>query len=180
MKSIKKQLEQVKFKEAEIHKSAGILDDYSSRKVVTTREGSVTKVPVNDSDMANKKYVDDAIAAGGGHTRLHAVDGTSDHSLGSGTSGKLVQFDTTNILKNATNTDAEVAGAVTHAADNTQAHSDYLLNSGTDEAVGPLTTTADVTLSGAAFIPNVCFGTAANPGAASGYSQGSIYFKYTP
>ena len=47
------------------------------------------------------------------HTRLHAVDGTSDHSLGSGISGKMVQFDTTTILKNATNTDTEVADAVT-------------------------------------------------------------------
>jgi len=38
MKSIKKQLEQVKFKEAEIHKSAGVLDDFPVRKSIATRE----------------------------------------------------------------------------------------------------------------------------------------------
>ena len=41
------------------HKSAGILDDFSVRKNVATREGTIEKVPVNDSDIVNKKYVDD-------------------------------------------------------------------------------------------------------------------------
>ena len=43
------------------NQSAGILDDYAVRKVVSTREGTIEKVPVNDSDIANKKYVDDHI-----------------------------------------------------------------------------------------------------------------------
>lgn len=40
-------------------KSAGILDDFAVRKNVATREGTIEKTPVNDSDITNKKYVDD-------------------------------------------------------------------------------------------------------------------------
>lgn len=40
-------------------KSAGILDDHAVRKNIATKEGTIEKVPVNDSDIANKKYVDD-------------------------------------------------------------------------------------------------------------------------
>jgi hypothetical protein len=52
-----------KFKEMELHKSAGILDDFAVRKNVATSEGTIEKVPVNDSDIVNKKYVDDEISA---------------------------------------------------------------------------------------------------------------------
>jgi len=45
------------------HKSAGILDDFAIRKNVATKEGTIEKVPVNDSDIVNKKYVNDEIAA---------------------------------------------------------------------------------------------------------------------
>ena len=47
-----------KFKEAELHKSAGILDDYAIRKNVATREGTIEKTPVEDNDLVNKAYVD--------------------------------------------------------------------------------------------------------------------------
>lgn len=40
------------------HKSAGILDDFAIRKVINTKEGTIEKVPVDDSDIANKLYVD--------------------------------------------------------------------------------------------------------------------------
>ena len=40
------------------HKSAGILDDFAVRKVIATKEGSITRTPVNDIDIANKAYVD--------------------------------------------------------------------------------------------------------------------------
>ena len=57
------------------NKSAGILDDYAQRKVITTQEGTIEKTPVNDNDIANKKYVDDIndfdIAAVGSH--LHKI-----------------------------------------------------------------------------------------------------------
>ena len=47
------------------NKSAGILDDYAVRKNIASREGTVEKVPVNDSDIVNKKYVDDENAKTG-------------------------------------------------------------------------------------------------------------------
>jgi len=40
------------------NKSAGILDDYAVRKVVATKEGSITRAPIDDIDIANKLYVD--------------------------------------------------------------------------------------------------------------------------
>ena len=43
------------------NKSAGILDDYAVRRVVSTKEGSITKAPVKDIDIVNKKYVDDKL-----------------------------------------------------------------------------------------------------------------------
>lgn len=43
----------------DLPKSAGILDDYAIRKNVATKEGTIEKVPVNDSDIVNKKYVND-------------------------------------------------------------------------------------------------------------------------
>ena len=45
------------------NKSAGILDDYAIRKVVATKEGSITRTPTDDIDIANKKYVDDSIGS---------------------------------------------------------------------------------------------------------------------
>lgn len=75
MQAIKKQLQPKGFKERELNKSAGILDDFAVRKNVATREGTIEKVPVNDSDISNKKYVDDAISAIPG-----IVDWTADQS----------------------------------------------------------------------------------------------------
>jgi len=46
----------------ELHKSSGILDDFTVRKNIASKEGTIEKVPVNDSDITNKKYVDDEIA----------------------------------------------------------------------------------------------------------------------
>lgn len=39
------------------------IDPHIKTKVVSTKEGSITKTPVNNTDIANKKYVDDSIAA---------------------------------------------------------------------------------------------------------------------
>jgi len=41
-----------------LHKSAGILDDHAIRKNIATKEGTIEKVPVNNSDIVNKLYVD--------------------------------------------------------------------------------------------------------------------------
>jgi len=43
----------------DLPKSAGILDDHAVRKNLATKEGTIEKVPVNDNDLVNKKYVDD-------------------------------------------------------------------------------------------------------------------------
>lgn len=58
MDSIKKQMQPKTFKPMELKQSAGILDDHSIRKSVATREGTITKTPVNAFDIANKAYVD--------------------------------------------------------------------------------------------------------------------------
>ena len=43
------------------NKSAGIFDDYAVRKVVSTKEGTITKVPVEEIDIVNKEYVDSVV-----------------------------------------------------------------------------------------------------------------------
>ncbi len=43
---------------SEGHKSKGILDDHAVRQNIATKEGTVEKVPINNSDIANKVYVD--------------------------------------------------------------------------------------------------------------------------
>ena len=48
------------------NKSAGILDDFAVRKVVATKEGSITKTPVSDIDIVNKKYADSLVSGATG------------------------------------------------------------------------------------------------------------------
>lgn len=45
-------------RDQELNKSKGILDDFSVRKNVATRSGTVEKVPANNSDIVNKLYCD--------------------------------------------------------------------------------------------------------------------------
>jgi len=73
----------------------------------------------------------------------------------------------------------QLAAAVTHYGDNTQAHSDYLLNSGADVAVGPLTTTADNSTADQAYVAMVLYNTDDTPPAASGFPVGTLYVQYT-
>lgn len=69
--------------------------------------------------------------------------------------------------------------AYTHSQDNTQAHSDYLLNSEADVGVG-LTLTGDNSSVDTAYVPMVLYNTDATPPAASGFPIGTIYVQYTP
>lgn len=111
-------------------------------------------------DLVNKKYVDDSIAAlPAGHTQ-----GT-DQALDTGGANEI--------------TAANAKAAYTHSQDNTQAHSDYLLNSGVDEGVG-LTLTGDNSSTDTAYVPMVLYNTDATPPAASGFPIGTIYIQYTP
>lgn len=43
------------------NQSKGILDDFAVRKNIATKEGTITRVPVADIDIANKLYVDGEI-----------------------------------------------------------------------------------------------------------------------
>jgi hypothetical protein len=85
--------------------SAGILDDYAIRKNISTKEGTIEKVPINDSDIANKLYVDSQISgenhwdAGGsvGNETLYP------HILGSkvgiGTTSPSAKLDVSGVIK---------------------------------------------------------------------------------
>ena len=59
MRSIKTQFKPDNKGFRDVPKSKGILDDFAVRKNIASREGSVEKVPVNDSDIVNKKYLDE-------------------------------------------------------------------------------------------------------------------------
>lgn len=145
---------------SKINKSAGILDDYAVRKNVATKEGTIEKVPTDDKHIANKKYVDDAISSAG------VVDWTVDQGA-------------TNINKNNLADSGNWDTAYTHSQDNTQAHSDYLLNSEADVGVS-LTLTGDNSSADTAYVPMVLYNTDATPPAASGFPVGTIYIQYTP
>lgn len=77
------------------------------------------------------------------------------------------------------NIDPKVKEAVVHANSSTQAHIDYLLNSGTDIAAGPLTITADNSTADQAYVPMVLYNTDAVPPAANTVPIGTIYIQYT-
>ena len=106
-----------------------------------------------------------------------------------GDNGVLVEADTTNAGILGSNKWDEIVANSLHRADNTQAHSDYLLNSGNDTTSGTITaagfTTTGVTLTGnhgtAATdqVVNVCYGTSATPPTASTTTEGTIYVQYT-
>ena len=100
-------------------------------------------------------------------------------------SGALV----TDIANLVTVSGANYAGSVSllavsgadygHRNDNSQAHSDYLLNTGADEAVGPLTVTADNSTRNQAYIPMVLYDSGATPPNASGVPIGTLFIQYT-
>lgn len=267
------------------HKSAGILDDYAVRKNIDTREGTITKTPANDNDIANKKYVDDLTDSSlldnsmadtlHRHSELSASDGSPDPALqvdtlgrvnlaydlivdtnllfvdvspgyvgigtatpgemldvvgnaeingniivtgtvdgidiatdvaantlkdtnvstnlsagtrapttidvnsSDGTNATLVEADTTNAGILGSDKWDEIVAATSHVGDNTQAHTDYLLNSGADIATGPITITADNSSADTAYVPMVLYNTDDTPPAASGFPVGTLYVQYT-
>ena len=92
------------------------------------------------------------------------------------------------IRQTAKITEAKMEAADDHVNNNTQAHTDYLLNSGSDTSSGTITaagfTTTGVTLTGdhgtAATdqVVNVCYGTGAAP-TANTTTIGTLFVKYT-
>lgn len=74
--------------------------------------------------------------------------------------------------------------AYTHSQDNSQAHSDYLINNGNDTSTGKITAanfevTGDNTSADTAYVPMVLFNTDATPPTASNFPKGTIYVQYT-
>lgn len=114
------------------------------------------------------------------HTRKHDFNSTSDHNTIAGNEHELLMLDGNGYPETSGSTKDQLDTAYSHSQDNTQAHSDYLLNSGADEAVGPLTITADNSTADQAYVPMVLYNTDATPPAASGFPIGTIYIQYTP
>jgi hypothetical protein len=75
-------------------------------------------------------------------------------------------------------TAAQAKTAYTHSQDNTQAHTDYLLNSEADTGVG-LVLTGDNSDADTQYTAQVLYNTDAEPPAASGFPVGTIYIQYT-
>lgn len=71
-----------------------------------------------------------------------------------------------------------------HALDNTQAHTDYLLNNANDTTTGVITMsggiiTGDAASADTAYVPMVLYNTDDTPPAASGFPVGTLYVQYT-
>ena len=88
-------------------------------------------------------------AVSASHARSHAITGTSDHTS-SATPGQMLKADASGLPIDATNTDTDVASAVSlkHAAVTLDANADTLLSLST-QALGLDTQTANTVLAGA-------------------------------
>ncbi len=140
----------------------------------TTHRGSAGGTDHSDVNTNNAKVtnVTTNLSAGTRTATTIKVD-SSD-----GTDATLVEADTTNAgLLGSDKWDEIVANSV-HTADNTQAHSDYLLNSAADVGVG-LSLTGDNASADTTYVPNVLYNTDATPPTASTVPIGTIYVQYT-
>ena len=96
-----------------------------------------------------------------------------------GTNDTIDAADVTNAGVMTTTMSDEHVVNTAHAIDNTQAHSDYLLNSAADIGVG-LQLTGDNSSADTTYVPNVLYNTDATPPTASTVPIGTIYVQYTP
>jgi len=111
------------------NKSAGILDDFAVRKAVDSQEGTITKVPVNNYDIANKAYVDAAVAPIVSDTNFWLSGGgilqpiTSSHQLSA-----------SNLIIDGTISGGVITGTnVTSGADPGHTHTAYAAALGADD-----------------------------------------------
>lgn len=137
-------------------------------------------VVTNSAKVTNATHTGDVTGATALTIAANVVD---DTHIDWGTGANQVSAD--DVPDGATNAiitltqETNFGTAYTHSQDNTQAHSDYLLNSGTDIAVGPITITADNSTADQAYVPMVLYNTDATPPAASGFPIGTLYVQYT-
>ena len=101
-----------------------------------------------------------------------------------GTNDTIAAADVTNAGVMTTTMYDEHVVNTAHAIDNTQAHTDYLLNNDDDTTTGLLsmsgaTILTDTTVSGASLVRNFLIGTEETPPAASSVTQGTLYVQYT-
>jgi hypothetical protein len=111
---------------------------------------------------------------------LSFADATDNGSKKILLSYALAQTDHTAIQNIGTNTHAQID---THIADNSQAHSDYLINNGDDTTSGKITAanlevTGDNNSNDTSYMGMVLHGTDSSPPTASNYPHGTLYFQY--
>jgi len=142
---------------------------------ITTNVGTVDGIDIA-TDVAANTLKDTNVT-----TNITIVEAPTNVDVQSsdGTNDTIAAADVTNAGVMTTTMYDEHVLAVSHYGDNTQAHTDYLLNSGADVAVGPLTVTADNSTADQAYIPMVLYNTDATPPAASGFPVGTLYVQYT-
>ncbi len=100
-----------------------------------------------------------------------------------GSNDTIAAADVTNAGVMTTSMYDEHVLAVSHYGDNTQAHTDYLLNSANDSTAGSISAlgfslTGDYTGSVTSVVRNILIGSGTAP-TASSYPQGTIYVQYT-
>jgi len=79
-------------------KSIGELSDFAVKKVINTQEGTIEKTPVNDNDIANKKYVDDTASGGGAATLTQDEYTGADCSGSNGEANRTLDIGVTSAL----------------------------------------------------------------------------------
>ena len=95
-----------------------------------------------------------------------------------GTNDTIAAADVTNAGVMTTTMYDEHVVNTAHAIDNTQAHTDYLLNSAADVGVG-LSLTGDNASADTTYVPNILYNTDATPPTASTVPIGTVYIQYT-
>ena len=129
----------------------------NSTKITTNATGTdiAGDLTYGTLDSSNITGAEMETLTDGSETTLHSHAGGGDVTAGANlTANTIIQGDDgAKGVKTSTATVAQIASNVTHAADNSQAHSDYLINNEDDETSGTLTaggfTTTKTTSTGA-------------------------------
>lgn len=161
-------------------------------KTTTVTAGEVAANTAKDTNVTTNITVVEAPT----NVEIQSSDGTND---------TIAAADVTNAGVMTTTMYDEHVVNTAHAIDNTQAHTDYLINNGNDTTTGNLTVAAliagasgiettdggnivstgiitqagDNSTADQAYVPMVLYNTDATPPAASGFPIGTLYVQYT-